>query len=137
MRPPDQVARELAHEWLAKADVDLSAANALLSAGDLSDVVAFHAQQVAEKALKAFLVWHQIEFPKTHDIERLLELCASVEPEVAAALASAAELTPYGVEYRYPGEYPPVSKEAAELSLATAQLVLGEAAKRLSDTTGR
>jgi len=137
MRPPDQVARELAHEWLAKADVDLSAASALLSAGDLSDVVAFHAQQVAEKALKAFLVWHQIEFPKTHDIERLLELCALIDPEVAEALASAAELTPYGVEYRYPGEYPPVSEEAAELSLATAQLVVGEVAQRLSDTPGR
>ena len=52
MRPPDQVARELAHEWLAKADMDLSAASALHSAGDLTDVVAFHAQQVAEKALK-------------------------------------------------------------------------------------
>ena len=137
MKPPDQVVRELAHEWLAKADLDLSAASALLSAGDMSDVVAFHAQQVAEKALKAFLVWHQIEFPKTHDIERLLELCASIDPEVAEVLASAVELTPYGVEYRYPGEYPPVSAEAAELSLATAQLVVGEVAKRLSDTPGR
>ena len=137
MRPPDQVARELAHEWLAKADVDLSAASALHSAGDLTDVVAFHAQQVVEKALKAFLVWHQIEFPKTHDIERLLELCASIDPEAAEVLASAAELTPYGVEYRYPGEYPPVSEAAAELSLATAQLVVGEVAKRLSGTAGR
>lgn len=43
MRPPDQVPREPAREWLAKADVDLSAASALLSAGDLTDIVAFHA----------------------------------------------------------------------------------------------
>jgi len=63
--------------------------------------------------------------------------CASIDPEVAEALASAVEVTPYGVEYRYPGEYPPVSEEAAELSLATAQLVVGEVAKRLSDTPGR
>jgi HEPN domain-containing protein len=137
MRPHDQVARELAHEWPAKADVDLSAAGALLSAGDLSDVAAFHAQQVAEKALKALLVWHQVEFPKTHDIERLLEPCASVDRDLAETLAGAAELTAYGVEYRYPGEYPPVSEEAAELSLATAHLVVGEVAKRLSDTPGR
>ena len=137
MKPPERVVRELALEWLAKADVDLSAARALHSAGDLTDVVAFHAQQVAEKALKALLVWHQVEYPKTHDIERLLELCASIDPEVAVALASAAELTPYGVEYRYPGEYPPVSEAAAKLSLATAQLVVGEVAKRLSGTAGR
>jgi HEPN domain-containing protein len=137
MKPPELVVRELALEWLAKADVDLSAGRALLSAADLFEVVAFHSQQAVEKALKAFLVWHQIEFPKTHDIERLLELCASIDPEVAEALASAVELTPYGVEYRYPGEYPPVSEEAAEQSLATAQLVVGEVAKRLSDTPGR
>ena len=137
MKPPDQVARELAHEWLAKADVDLSAGRALLSAADLFEVVAFHSQQAVEKALKAFLVWRQVEFPKTHDIRRLLELSASADPDMAETLAGAAELTPYGVEYRYPGEYPPVSKEAAEQGLATARLVLGEVAKRLPDTPGR
>jgi HEPN domain-containing protein len=68
MRPPDQVARELAGEWLGKADVDLSAASVLLSVGELYEVVAFHAQQAAEKALKALLVARQVEFTKTHDI---------------------------------------------------------------------
>ena len=117
--------------------MDLSAGRALLSAADLFEVVAFHSQQAVEKALKAFLVWHQVEFPKTHDVRRLLALCASNDPDLAETLTRAAELTPYGVEYRYPGEYPPVSEEAAELSLATAQLVVGEVAKRLSDTPGR
>jgi HEPN domain-containing protein len=36
------------------------------------DVVAVHAQQAAEKALRGCLVWLQIELPKTHDIERLM-----------------------------------------------------------------
>ena len=83
MRPPDEVARELAREWLAKADVDLSAARVLLDTGAHADAVAFHAQQAAEKALKAFLVWNQVEFPKTHDIKRLLVLCRSVDAELA------------------------------------------------------
>jgi HEPN domain-containing protein len=124
MKPPEEVARELAREWLAKADVDLSAARALLSTGGLYEVVAFHAQQAAEKALKAFLVWHQREFPKTHDISRLLTLSASADESLAATLAGAAELTPYGVEYRYPGEYPPVTRAAAVASLATAESVV-------------
>lgn len=137
MKPPERVVRELAHEWLAKADVDLSAGRALLSTHSLAEAAAFHAQQAAEKSLKAFLVWHQVEFPKTHDIRRLLELCASIAPDLAESLAASAELTPYGVEYRYPGEYPPVSKGAAERSLATARGVVGEVARRLADTPGR
>ena len=54
------------------------------------------------------LVWHQIEFPKTHDLQRLLDLLAAADPEVVEASADAVGLTPFGVEYRYPGEYPPV-----------------------------
>ena len=117
--------------------MDLSAERALLAEANLFEVVAFHSQQAVEKSLKAFLVWHQIEFPKTHDVRRLLALCASIDQDLAETLTGAAELTPYGVEYRYPGEYPPVSKEAAEQSLATARFVLGEVAKRLPDTPGR
>lgn len=137
MKPPEEVVWELAREWLAKADVDLSAGNALRSAGDLNEVVAFHAQQAAEKALKAVLVRHQVEFPKTHDISRLLALCGSVEPYLAESLADSAELTPYGVEYRYPGEYPSVTREAAEASLAKARAVVHAVAKVLSEGRGR
>jgi HEPN domain-containing protein len=137
LKPPERVVRELAFEWLAKADVDLSAGRALLAEADLFEVVAFHSQQAVEKSLKAFLVCHQIEFPKTHDVRRLLALCASIDPDLAETLTGAAELTPYGVAYRYPGEYPPVSKEAAGQSLATARFVLGEVAKRLPDQPGR
>ena len=131
MKPPEEVARELAREWLVKADVDLSAARALLSTGGLYEVVAFHAQQAAEKALKAFLVWHQTEFPKTHDISRLITLSANADESLAASVAAAAELTPYGVEYRYPGEYPPVTSAAAAASLTTAESVVGAVSQSL------
>jgi HEPN domain-containing protein len=132
MRPPDVVARELAREWLAKADVDLSAASALLATDAHFDTIAFHAQQAAEKALKPFLVWHQVEFPKTHDIKRLLVLCRPIDAGLAEALADAAALTPFGVDYRYPGDYPAVSKQMAEASLATAGQVVTSVAERLS-----
>jgi len=132
MKPPEVVARELAREWLAKADVDVSAAKALLATNAHFDTVAFHAQQAAEKALKALLVSHQVEFPKTHDIKRLLVLCGSVDAALAEALRDAAGLTPYGVDYRYPGDYPAVSKPMAEGCLATADLVVTSVAQRLS-----
>jgi hypothetical protein len=50
------------------------------------EAVAVHSQQAVQKALKALLVWYQVEFPKTHDIKRLLDLlCGSCRPPVTAA----------------------------------------------------
>ena len=49
--------------------------------------VGFHAQQSAEKFIKAFLVSRQTEFPKTHDIALLRQLVARVDPDLAEKLA--------------------------------------------------
>ena len=123
----------MAGDWLGKAVTDVQVCESLMALGSaFGDVVAFHAQQAGEKALKAWLVWHQIEFPKTHDVERLLELVATGDRALAESLADAAELTPYGVEYRYPGEYPPVSETAAAAAAALAHRVVDEVARRLS-----
>jgi HEPN domain-containing protein len=60
--------------WLGKAREDLAAADVLLGSGvDVTDAVAFHAQQAAEKALKAFLIRYQVRFGRSHDVEELLE----------------------------------------------------------------
>jgi len=67
--------------WVRKAEGDLRAAERLLDiAQDDYFATAFHAQQAAEKFLKAFLVRHQIPFPKTHDIQHLLNLAAQHDP---------------------------------------------------------
>ena len=137
MKPPEEAAREMAGEWLAKADADLRACDELLSTSALSEIAAFHAQQAAEKALKAFLVWTQVEFPKTHDIKRLLALCRSVDADLAESLGDAAQLTPFGVEYRYPGEYPTVSPAAAKESVDLAWRARDAVAERLGDELGR
>lgn len=133
MKPPEEVARDIARDWLVKAEMDLHACQELRANAALTEVVAFHAQQAGEKALKAFLVWHQVEFPKTHDIERLLSLCSGVDSSLTDTLSGAASLTPYGVEYRYPGEYPPVSAEEADSCVALARAVYGEVTRRLPE----
>jgi HEPN domain-containing protein len=136
MKPPEDVAWRLSREWLAKAATDLLVCGRLLVEGAaFSEAVAFHAQQAAEKSLKALLVARQLEFPKTHDIERLLELVALGDGPLAEALADAAELTPYGVEYRYPGEYAPVAAEAANACVSLARKVYDEIARRLPEDT--
>lgn len=75
----------------------------------------FHAQQCAEKALKALLIARSIEFPPTHAIERLLDLLSGAAVELPPDVDEAFILTQYAVQTRYPGVWEPVT----ELRLAT------------------
>ena len=66
MKPPEEVKKVLVRQWLDKAEQDLNAAEALLDKDTpFLFPACFHAQQAAEKYLKAMLTWHQIEFQKT------------------------------------------------------------------------
>lgn len=124
MRSLEQVTWDFVQQWLSKAQKDLRAASVLLAA-DLEDYenVGFHAQQAAEKFIKAFLVRHQIEFPKTHDIAALQGLMARVDRRTAQLLVPAEVLTPYGVTFRYPGASPVVSREEGARALGLAEQV--------------
>jgi HEPN domain-containing protein len=104
MGPPEEEIRGLVADWIAKADLDFDTAVRLVAEERFRDIVAFHAQQAAEKYLKALLTWHQIEFPKTHVIRHLLILLGPAEPLIAGGLDDANWLSPYGAEIRYPGD---------------------------------
>ena len=67
------------------------------------DAVCFHAQQCAEKYLKARLVLADIAFRKSHDLLYLLELIVQVEPTWRYLHDSLFELTTFAVAIRYPG----------------------------------
>ena len=132
MKRPEEVRLEFTREWVQKAESDLKAAGLLLKAGDdYLFQAAFHAQQAAEKYLKAFLVWHQIEFPKTHDIGKPITLATDVVPGLAEILENATILTPFGVDFRYPGDYPGLTSTDAEAALGLATLVRDEIRNRL------
>jgi HEPN domain-containing protein len=112
MRPLEEVKKDLVRQWLAKANEDFNAAKVLLSFGtSFLATIGFHCQQAAEKYCKAFLTWHQIEFPKTHDLELLLGLISLADQTLAASLNQIATLNPYGVEIRYPGDLKELTPE--------------------------
>lgn len=93
-------------EWLEKADNDLRNAVHTLTLGaeGPTDTVCFHAQQCVEKYLKAFLVFIEIDFPKTHDIEELMNLIPDrYRPELS--IQDQRRLTAYATVTRYPGGY--------------------------------
>jgi HEPN domain-containing protein len=98
----------------------------LLSGERFRGIVAFHCQQSVEKYLKAILVWRQIEFPKTHDIAKLLDCVATVEASIAESLRDADALTPFGVEVRYPSDAPELLPGGEVETIGMARLVRNE-----------
>ena len=83
----------------------------------------FHSQQAAEKYMKAFLTWRQVEFPKTHILGELLDLINQADQPLAASMSAATALNPYGVEVRYPGDIPEPTRAEADAALCLARLV--------------
>lgn len=68
----------------------------------LSDsIAAFHAQQAIEKLLKALLAELGLDYPKTHDLNRLrvqLEACGETLPMLPLDIS---EFTPFATVWRY------------------------------------
>ena len=132
-RTREQVVWDFVQEWMRKAESDLRAAGHLLSL-EQEDyfTAAFHAQQAAEKFLKAFLVRHQILFGKTHDIQELLKLAGEAGAPLRRELASAEMLTPLGVEFRYPGGQVADLRTAQE-AVAEAERLRAKVLEHLED----
>jgi HEPN domain-containing protein len=86
-----------------------------------TDTVCFHAQQCVEKYLKAVLILEGIDFPKTHDIEAIVNLLpARTRPPLGADEQDA--LTDYAIGPRYPG-WPELSLVEARQAVALARRV--------------
>lgn len=120
---------DLVRGLLRKADSDLLAADATLKAG-VCDAAAFHAQQAVEKLLKAFLASEGVEFPFTHNLSKLVELCADADSGFSALLPVVEPLTPYAVELRYDSDFWP-SGEACGEAIAAANTVRAFVLERL------
>jgi HEPN domain-containing protein len=78
-------------------------------------------QQSAEKYLKAFLVENGIDFPRTHQLMVLLELCAGKDASFLEIGQLLRRLEGYAVAVRYPGIT--IDLESAEKALQTAEAI--------------
>jgi HEPN domain-containing protein len=58
-----------------KADDDLGLAKLAITNHSFLDIANFHLQQASEKLLKSYLAFKEIEFPRTHDLDILYNLC--------------------------------------------------------------
>lgn len=91
--------------WIFRANEDIAVIEKLFESGPelFASSICFHAQQAVEKFLKAYLVFHGIDFPKTHDLDFLLLECKKVNNKVFDI--DLGSLTDFGVSIRYPDDF--------------------------------
>lgn len=121
-------------EWLERASDDLREAEYDMTADPpLVRGAVFHAQQAAEKALKAFLTAHDHPFPKTHDMDELGRAVAALDSTLAPLVDRANDLTPYAWRFRYPGAPADPTTEEAREALSLAREVYAAILDRLPE----
>ena len=111
-------------KWISKADGDLKVAEhemAVVESERVTDAICFHCQQAIEKYLKAFLVFKNVDFGKTHNLEFLREKCAQIDSDFKTL--DFGDISFYAVEVRYPDNFYIPSEEEANFSIKTAKKV--------------
>lgn len=102
-------------EWLNRASDDLTVIEEIIDNHDLTNMVAFHAEQAVEKTLKAVIEEFEIEFIKTHQLEFLLD---RVKPHLTfeVDLITIKRLDEVYIATRYPSDLGlmPYGKPTAE-----------------------
>lgn len=121
--PPESWEPGSAADWLRHAYSALALASIPPPPGILLEQLCFHAQQAAEKALKAILVAHGATVPRTHNLRTLLDLLPpeiSIPPDIQAAVG----LSDYAVASRYPGVIEPVEDSEYHEAVSMAEAVV-------------
>ncbi len=89
-------------EWIRASRLDLDSIQYIIHVEHLTPIVAFHAQQAIEKALKALLESKNIRIPKTHKLQTLIDL-ADFAFEIDDDLILM--LDDLYIDSRYPGDF--------------------------------
>lgn len=106
-------------EWFYKASEDELSIHAILKDGAPS-TACFLSQQMVEKYLKGFLVFHEQSFAKVHDLLQLETLLLRPDPGVSVLHTDLVLLNRYYIETRYPGDFPEFSSAEAQAAFEAA-----------------
>jgi HEPN domain-containing protein len=97
MTPSDQ-----ARLLLRKAAQDMAVLDKLIDDPAIEDeTLGYHAQQAAEKLIKALLALHGQDYPRSHNIGLLLDLLSSQGIALPGEVEALEALTPFGTVFRY------------------------------------
>lgn len=109
------------HQWIEIAEEDYQVARAVLRRKQpFTHSACFHAQQCAEKYLKALLIVKKREFPKTHDLLTLDTMCAEEGVFLGLTPSQLGSLSARAVRARYPGDAPTIEEAREAIQIAQA-----------------
>ncbi len=111
-------------EWFRKAENDLTAARMIIqNEHPPTDTICFHCQQCAEKYLKGYLTFQNIQIERTHDLVKLNNSCRKIDDSFGELAEVCEILTGYAVEVRYPGDFYDYPLEDARQSVKFAETI--------------
>ena len=116
---------EIIEEWLKRANEDYAFAfSNLKDRSQFFGQICFHFHQAAEKYLKAFIISHDLEFEKIHDLLKLLKTSQKKEPALSCLREACEFLNPFYIETRYPVHWPThYTKEEAQKAKNATQKI--------------
>jgi hypothetical protein len=107
-----------------------------LGAPNLSDsILGFHAQQAVEKLIKALLAQLNVDFEKTHDLERLQTALAALGESLPPTPIPLDQLSDFAVVYRYDLLFQFDSPDITEL-IETVRLIREYVVTRIAALSG-
>jgi HEPN domain-containing protein len=131
--PQDRTIPGSPQDWLRRAKSDLAIARAPLPDQAFYEDLCFHAEQAAEKALKAVYRHHGWTFRYTHDLDELVGGLKRQGLRIPAEVEDAVVLTSFAWEARYPGLGEPVTLEEYREAVRQAEAVVAWARKEIGE----
>lgn len=111
--------------WIEKAEKDLLSDERALDFDDpVTEAVCFHSQQSVEKYMKAYLIFLDIYFPRTHDLGQLGKLIETKDTYFETLKYEADLLSDYAVEIRYPDDFNEPTLDETRNSILIAEKII-------------
>jgi HEPN domain-containing protein len=116
--------------WLDFANKDISCAKHLLGMRPVPlEIICYHSEQAAEEAVKGFLIYYNVEPPRTYDLEMLCRMCMDIDNTFDKLIEPCGRLARYG-EQIYPLEMQ-ISHNDMRTAIADADHVMEFVLQRL------
>ena len=113
---------DVVKKWIEKGDHDLGTAQiTFIHIPKYQDTIAFHCQQASEKYLKSCLVFFEIQFGRSHDLNYLLSLLSKKIEIENQLFDKASRLSDFSVEIRYPDTTIELSDEDTNQAIILAK----------------
>ena len=118
-----EAVKKIIWQWLDYANNDLGVAKFLFEnySPKPIEIICYHCQQAAEKALKSVLIAKQERITKTHNLLELGRECVDIEKQ--ELLSAIGRLNPYSVQVRYPNNIE-LTEAEAEQAIKDAEVIM-------------